>query len=310
MEKNCSKLILIFSVLAVLLFAGLVFAKTDLSITESDISFSKDDALEGETIRIFARVFNTGDTDVYGYVIFTSNAKELADPQPVSVRANNYDDVFVDYKLDAGAHNIEAKITGENPTDENLENNKASKKEYFVDSDTDKDGTGNKKDTDDDNDGLADEQEAALGTDPLVADTDGDQAKDNADAFPRDKSEWQDTDKDGLGDNMDLDDDNDGIFDFEEEFDYGTNPLSVDTDSDGLKDLEEVNAGTNPIDADTDRDGKNDLEDKYPLDPSKWQASLLGSVIGFFNGNKYLYFLLVIPVLFIFWLLFRRRRRR
>ena len=123
----------VFFVLAVLVFAGNAFAKTDLSITESDISFSKDEAFEGETIRIFARVFNTGDTDVYGYVIFTSNAKELADPQPVSVRADNYDDVFIDYKINAGTHNFEAKITGENPTDENLENNKASKKEYFVD---------------------------------------------------------------------------------------------------------------------------------------------------------------------------------
>lgn len=40
--------------------------------------------------------------------------------------------------------------------------------------DTDSDGAGNACDTDDDNDGLSDSQEQALGTDSLLADTDGD----------------------------------------------------------------------------------------------------------------------------------------
>jgi hypothetical protein len=36
------------------------------------------------------------------------------------------------------------------------------------------------------------------------------------DAFPFDPNEWQDTDGDGIGDNADTDDDNDGYNDHEE----------------------------------------------------------------------------------------------
>jgi len=45
------------------------------------------------------------------------------------------------------------------------------------------------------------------------------------DAFPRDASEWLDSDSDGIGNNADFDDDNDGFTD-EEELADGTNPLS------------------------------------------------------------------------------------
>ena len=41
-------------------------------------------------------------------------------------------------------------------------------------SDSDGDGLGDNADTDDDNDGLSDQEEAEIGTDPLLADTDGD----------------------------------------------------------------------------------------------------------------------------------------
>ena len=41
------------------------------------ILFSKENAMEGEIIRMFARVLNPGDTDVYGHVVFLSNGKEI-----------------------------------------------------------------------------------------------------------------------------------------------------------------------------------------------------------------------------------------
>ena len=52
--------------------------------------------------------------------------------------------------------------------------------------DTDEDGTINFLDPDDDNDGLRDEDEVALGTNPLRPDTDGDRVADGQDAAPLD----------------------------------------------------------------------------------------------------------------------------
>ena len=53
-----------------------------------------------------------------------------------------------------------------------------------------------------------------------------------------------DTDGDGLLNDEDPDDDNDGLSDEEEEK-IGSDPLLRDTDSDGLDDLKESEAGTN-----------------------------------------------------------------
>lgn len=301
-------LFLAFFLLPVFLF-GEAFAKADLSVSETDLTFSKDKVFGGDTVRIYARIFNVGDIDVRGFVVFSVNGKQAQEPQPISVKPSTYDDVFIDYKFEAGTYSIEAKIIGQNPSDENLENNLISKKDFFVDSDTDQDGTGDKIDEDDDNDGLSDSQEESLDTDPKNADTDGDQAKDNIDAFPKDKLEWQDTDQDGLGDNMDLDDDNDGIFDFEEEYTYGTNSKTADTDSDGLKDKEEIDAKTNPTKKDTDGDGLIDSEDPFPLDASSWQAGFMNSIALFFKGREYLYYILGGAALLIILFLFRRKRK-
>lgn len=66
---------------------------------------------------------------------------------------------------------------------------------------------------DSDGDGLTDDEELALGTDPYLPDTDGD-----------------------------------GLTDGDEVNTYGTNPLLVDTDGDGFTDAEEVEAGSSPTD--------------------------------------------------------------
>jgi YVTN family beta-propeller protein len=78
--------------------------------------------------------------------------------------------------------------------------------------DTDSDGEGNVCDIDDDNDGLTDNNENAMGTDPLLTDTDGD-----------------------------------GLSDGSEVNSHGTDPLLTDTDADGLSDDEEISLGTNPL---------------------------------------------------------------
>ncbi|MBE0523252.1 MAG: hypothetical protein IBX40_02800 [Methanosarcinales archaeon] len=112
-------------------------------------------------------------------------------------------------------------------------------------------------------------------------DTDGDGRRDPIDVFPDDPYDWDDSDRDGIGDNA--------------ENDAGTNPSSPDTDGDGFQD----NIDLDPLDAnigidsdsdsyhdgidvfpdnasewaDTDKDGYGDNSDKYPQDP-KYHTSI------------------------------------
>lgn len=92
---------------------------------------------------------------------------------------------------------------------------------------------------DSDNDGLPDDVEAKLGTDPHNPDTDGD-----------------------------------GLADGEEVITYHTNPLKPDTDEDGLSDFDEIKIWhTDPLNPDTDGDGFKDgaeVKNGYnPLGPGK-----------------------------------------
>jgi hypothetical protein len=88
--------------------------------------------------------------------------------------------------------------------------------------DYDSDGVGNNTDADDDNDGLSDIEESVFGTNPWISDTDLDGVLDGLDAFPNDASETIDTDSDGIGNNADNDDDNDGYYDL-----FDSSPLNA-----------------------------------------------------------------------------------
>jgi hypothetical protein len=92
-------------------------------------------------------------------------------------------------------------------------------------------------------------------TDPRKPDTDGDGVLDGEDAKPRDPTYSRDTDNDGVPDELDADDDGDGLSDAEEREagtdGFVTNPLLADTDGDGVGDRED----TAPLDRDADKDG-------------------------------------------------------
>ena len=91
--------------------------------------------------------------------------------------------------------------------------------------------------------------------DNIDTDDDNDGIPDSQDAFPLNASESVDTDRDGIGNNADTDDDNDGISDANE-ITWGLNPLdasdgaNVDTDGDGVSNADEIEAGSDPLDAD------------------------------------------------------------
>ena len=126
---------------------------------------------------------------------------------------------------------------------------------------------------DDDQDGLSNEQELLLGTNPNSADSDSDGISDGDEVNVHNTDPLlEDTDGDGLSDGVEvnngldpnessdalLDSDSDGLTNLEE-VNLGTSITDPDSDNDGLTDGREVNElGTDPLDNDSDNDGLND----------------------------------------------------
>jgi hypothetical protein len=140
---------------------------------------------------------------------------------------------------------------------------------------------------DSDGDGLTDEQEQALGTDPHNRDTDGDGLEDGAEVNTHHTNPLlADSDADGLNDGFEiangfdplvggeqgLDPDNDGLTNLEEQAAH-TDPHRSDSDGDSLTDGAEVHTHhTDPTRSDTDGGGVDDGTElrngTNPLDPS------------------------------------------
>jgi len=71
-------------------------------------------------------------------------------------------------------------------------------------------------------------------------DIDGDGYDNDVDAFPEDPTEWADFDGDGVGDNADLDDDNDLVLDANDAFPMDPYE-TIDTDGDGVGNNADLN---------------------------------------------------------------------
>jgi len=146
---------------------------------------------------------------------------------------------------------------------------------------------------DSDGDGLTDNEEGALGTDPALVDTDGDGLPDGFEVDngfdPLDPLDaFLNSDGDRVPDGLELlfgldpndPTDADGVADFDgdgltndREVFAGSSVFEADTDGDGLNDLQEVDTfGTDPNVADTDGGGRSDgaevlADGTDPLDP-------------------------------------------
>ncbi|MFI5253696.1 MAG: OmpA family protein [Bacteroidota bacterium] len=112
---------------------------------------------------------------------------------------------------------------------------------------------------DSDGDGLSDDLERQIGTDPHNPDTDGDGLSDGDEYYKYHTNPLDpDTDHDGLNDREEIfiyhtdpnnpDTDGDGLTDGDEVLKYHTDPLRKDTDGGGVDDGTEVRRGTNPLD--------------------------------------------------------------
>lgn len=126
---------------------------------------------------------------------------------------------------------------------------------------------------DQDGDGLTDTQEATLGTNPRMADTDIDGLNDGDEVNKYNTNPTnEDSDGDGLRDGVEVnhyatnpkvaDSDGDSLSDWDEVVTHKTDPNQADSDHDGLNDGVEVNTyHTNPSLADSDNDGLSDGEE-------------------------------------------------
>lgn len=134
-----------------------------------------------------------------------------------------------------------------------------------------------------DKDGLSDREEKRLGTDPCLADTDGDRLGDIDEIRVHGTDPLKgDTDGDKLGDAEELaeglrtnplraDTDGDGLDDGREHLELKTDPLSADSDGDGLEDGAEVERyQTDPLKRDSDADMLEDGQEvEIGTDPLK-----------------------------------------
>jgi len=105
---------------------------------------------------------------------------------------------------------------------------------------------------DTDGDGLTDQEEAELGTDPNNADTDDDGLTDSEEV-----NEYN-------TDPLNADSDGDGLNDGDEVMSHDTDPLNEDSDGDGINDGDEINEyRTDPNDEDSDGDGISDYDEVF-----------------------------------------------
>lgn len=136
--------------------------------------YSSPTLFAGEPARIYVALRNHTDQDLTGAVKFTDNGKRIGVTN-VSALPGRLVEAWIDWTPGYGEHAIVATLSevrmhtiGETPEAGEVESMLAEDT-IMIDYDTDKDGVGNIADTDDDNDSISDTDEAAQGSDPLIA---------------------------------------------------------------------------------------------------------------------------------------------
>ncbi len=253
-----------FLLLLFIFLPGMAAAQGDVSFVSKGIWTSSNNIIVGQSIDIFTLILNTREETVFATLQFsnTKTGQPLGNAIAISVPPNTGNKVvgiawtpteIIDLQL--GATLTDVHYIGEDNATVFIATEIAYQDTEVipVDQDTDSDGLSdsteqsqgtNPTNPDTDGDGLIDSADPG----PTTVDTDNDGDPDGTDPAPTNSDVFTppDTDGDGIRDPQDSDDDNDGLFDFEEEA-FGTDPLKFDTDNDGV----------------------GDKDDDFPLDPTR-----------------------------------------
>lgn len=165
----------------------------DLYLNDGDVRIASQEAILNRVNRVYASIHSSSKSDLTGSVSFYDETVQeyINAQQPISVLGEKTDDVFVDWKPTRyGEHVIAVRIEPA-VTEGNDPSNDKIRTTIFVDRDTDGDKTGDRYDGDIDNDGLTNQQEKIVGTNPFRKDMDGDKVVDGKDAFPLDSTRWE-----------------------------------------------------------------------------------------------------------------------
>lgn len=159
----------------------------DVSINANDIVFDPVYPILNQQVQVYVTLTNNGEKNVEGSAVFYVDDQRIG-AKAFSVRANGRpEDVWLPWTPSSlGSHRVRVDIANDpDYPDANPDNNSVSEA-AIVDVDTDGDGVPDRLDGDRDNDGLTNEQEATLHTNPLKRDTDGDGVGDKEDFYPLD----------------------------------------------------------------------------------------------------------------------------
>lgn len=155
-------------------------ALSNAGFLQGGVWYSKDPFFAGETIRIYAALFNSGPDDISGTVKFFDNKNSIGSSDFFVERGGKSAHVWTDWTARKGQHSIEVIITsasllrvGEPPIPIELKLGRIQENPRTVQEDTDGDQIGNNEDADDDNDRIPDMEEIKNGTNPLMVNHSG-----------------------------------------------------------------------------------------------------------------------------------------
>jgi hypothetical protein len=164
----------------------------ELMIPDGGIRVDADPVMVNQTVKVYVTIKNIGHLDNEGIAVFMDNGSNFS-MKDFSAKINgNMEEIWSTWTpKTAGSHTVKIKLVPDASMNNPALANYSSQITVYVDQDTDGDGIRDQLDPDIDNDGLTNDEEHAIGTDPYKPDTDGDGVNDKNDYYPLDPSRWK-----------------------------------------------------------------------------------------------------------------------